>query len=92
MVTGGTDGTADVTSAEVYDPATGQWSLTASMSTARLAHAAVLPNSGKVLVAGGVNGPPNTFPESAELYDPALEHGRRPAASRWDAIFSPLRS
>ena len=60
------------TRGEVYDPATGQWSLTGSMSTVRVAHAAVLLNTGEVLVAGGVGPDPGTtFPTITELYDPA---------------------
>lgn len=58
-------------SAELYDPATGTWSLTGSMSTAREIHTATLLPSGKVLIAGGR---PERFVHhtaSAELYDPA---------------------
>jgi N-acetylneuraminic acid mutarotase len=49
-------------SAELYDPATGRWSITANLNTAGGGTATLLPN-GKVLVTGGLN--------SAELYDPA---------------------
>ncbi|PYS59471.1 MAG: hypothetical protein DMF74_21220, partial [Acidobacteria bacterium] len=76
LVEGGVDEnilrpSAPVDSAELYDPATGTWSNTGSLNTARLAHTATLLSNGKVLVAAGY-GPnaPNGL-NSAELYDPA---------------------
>lgn len=58
-----------ISSAELYDPATGAWSTTGSLVTARGGHTATLLPNGKVLVAGG-----KTFTNSlasTELYDPA---------------------
>jgi len=55
-------------SAELYDPATGTFSPTGSMTAARAFHIAALLPNGKVLVAGGENG--STTLSSAELYDP----------------------
>lgn len=61
-------------SAELYDPATGMWTITGSLGTARGTHTATLLASGKVLVAGGrprfsgQNGNPRIT--TAELYDP----------------------
>jgi Galactose oxidase, central domain len=51
---------------EVYDPSTGLFSTTGSMTAARSLHTATLLPSGKVLVAGG--GDNNS---TAEVYDPA---------------------
>ncbi len=51
---GGSLGPYDPGHAELYDPATQTWSLTAPMSTLRHSHAATLLYSGQVLVAGGV--------------------------------------
>jgi len=42
--------------AELYDPATGIWSTTASLATARVNFTANLLNNGRVLVAGGSRG------------------------------------
>ena len=57
--------------AEIYDPATGTWAPTASMSLARQSHTATLLHNGKVLVAGGQDSSGATT-SSAELYDPAV--------------------
>jgi hypothetical protein len=55
---------------EIYDPATGKFSPTASMKTGRLAGSATALLDGRVLVAGGVGaGDPGNL-TSAELYQP----------------------
>src|SRR6266481_8211280 len=56
-------------SAELYDPATGTFTLTGSMATARDLQTATLLNNGKVLVVGGIDN--SSALPSAELYDPA---------------------
>jgi hypothetical protein len=59
-------------SAELYDPATGTWTQTGSMTMARSRHSATVLPDGMVLVAGGVTGGvTRRAPKEAELYDPA---------------------
>ena len=73
LVEGGTDG-SDLSSAELYNPATGTWSPTGSLPDGgRRAFTATLLPNGKVLVAGGAFGSPGYEGESsaADLYDPA---------------------
>jgi hypothetical protein len=57
-----------LSTAEIFDPATGLFTATGSMTTARRGHTAVLLPNGKVLLAGGTDGK-NTL-STAELYDP----------------------
>jgi Galactose oxidase, central domain/Kelch motif len=68
---GGTNdsGGGEVAGAELYDPATGTWTVTGSMSVARSLHTATLLRNGQVLVAGGLTN--HVALESAELYNPA---------------------
>ncbi len=58
-----------MSSAELYDPATGNWTRTIGMAVGRAGHTATLLFNGRVMVVGASRGSPN----SAELYDPATE-------------------
>ena len=71
----GPGGTMLATS-EIYDPATGTFSLTGSLATARQTSIVTLQD-GRVLVAGGWSGSASLA--SAETYDPATVRSRR-----WD--------
>jgi len=42
-----------LTNAEVYNPASGTWTVTGSLNTGRSAHTATLLTNGQVLVVGG---------------------------------------
>jgi N-acetylneuraminic acid mutarotase len=54
LVAGGYDSNGIVSaSAELYDPASGTWTATGSLNTARFSHTATLLQNGMVLVAGG---------------------------------------
>ncbi|CAF5113475.1 unnamed protein product, partial [Rotaria sp. Silwood1] len=68
LVAGGRSGSSYWNSAELYDPSTGTWTNTGSMSSARGEHTASVLTNGKVLVAGGYGG---SYLNSAELYDPS---------------------
>jgi hypothetical protein len=62
-----------VASAELYNPKTGTFSLTGSMTITRDSATATLLKDGRVLIAGGSQSPPavaTTPVASAELYDP----------------------
>jgi WD40 repeat protein len=68
LITGGSDDLGDdidLTTAELFDPATGNFAATGAMKEMRAEHTATLLANGKVLVAGG------TADNVAELYDPA---------------------
>ena len=74
LVAGGFEGgVGALSSAELYDPASGTWSATGSLTTARAYHTATLLPNGKVLVVGGTPDPDffGVVFSSAELYDPA---------------------
>jgi N-acetylneuraminic acid mutarotase len=55
-----------LSSTELYDPSTGNWTSTGNMNYARGYHTASILTNGKVLVTGGLNG--SVVLNSAELY------------------------
>ena len=75
LITGGagegSGGVESLASAEIYDPETGEWTITGSMNEAREGHRAILLPSGLVLVSGGFN--ELGILSSAELYNPATK-------------------
>jgi N-acetylneuraminic acid mutarotase len=69
LVVGGyNDVTGYLSSAELYDPLTGNWSPTGSLTTGREYHTATLLPDGTVLVAGGTTS--GGITTTAEVYDP----------------------
>ncbi len=75
LVAGGNDmnatGAPALASAELYNPSTGTWTATGSMTRARTGFALVLLQNGEVLAAGGDQAPGSGIPSTAELYNPA---------------------
>jgi hypothetical protein len=85
---GGAGGGTPVATAELYDPATGTFSVTGPMATPRTLHTATLLADGKVLVIGGLwTHAGRAILDSAEVYDPAkgtfLATGPMTAARYW---------
>src|SRR5271165_5957224 len=75
LIAGGSDLTNRETldSAEIYNPATGAFTLLAStLNTARVGHTATLLNNGQVLIVGGYD-PQFGLIADAELYNPVTQ-------------------
>lgn len=64
----GFNGTAEVATAQIYDPAANTWIATGSLATARQQAKGVLLQDGRVLVTGGQAG---TLLNAAEVWDPS---------------------
>jgi WD40 repeat protein len=71
LVAGGINKTGWVSGVEIYDPATGVWATTNSLSLGRHAAKATLLPNGKVLVTGGYNYYAGGPVATVDLYDPA---------------------
>ena len=69
LVAGGSGASGGSTSAELYDPSSGSWTATGSMTKEHWGGTATLLRNGKVLVAAGFGSLGSGH--SAELYDPA---------------------
>jgi hypothetical protein len=73
LVAGGSPagGGSPLASAELYNPATGKWSLTGSMTVGRFGQTATLLTNGSVMVTGGCTGACGSGPvlASTEFYD-----------------------
>jgi hypothetical protein len=79
LVAGGVGGDRYWSGSEIFDPGTGQWTLTGDMANARAGHTATVLHDGRVLVGGGM-ARWNDALATAEIYDPA--------AGRWDKTAS----
>jgi N-acetylneuraminic acid mutarotase len=69
----GNPGWNSTASAEVFDPKSGAWTITAPMTVARSRHTATLLPDGRVLVAGGAttfHGDTGDVTATAEVYNP----------------------
>ena len=81
LIAGGTDGASPLNTAEIFNPQTGTFTATGTMTIGRTQHSAnILPN-GKVLIAGGYSSQ-NQYLSSAETYDPV--------AGTFTAVSSPM--
>ena len=69
LVTGGVNENATLDSALLYNPATGTFTPTGKMTTARSNHTSTLLNDGQVLITGGDLGT-GQLSKTAELYNP----------------------
>lgn len=71
---------AATATAEIYDPATGEWTAVEALATPRLNAAFTLLPDGKVLVAGGMG--PSGAIDTAEIFDPATARWSSAGAMR----------
>ena len=68
LVTGGSDKSGNgAKSAEIYDPKSGEWTVTSPMKEVRYRHTSTSMADGRVLIAGSISS------EVIEIFDPATE-------------------
>lgn len=72
LVTGGFNGTQNLSSAELYDPMAFGWVATVPMLEVRYTHTSTALNNGQVLITGGWDGAATNH-ASTELFDPQME-------------------
>ena len=82
LVAGGINGTASLTTAQLYSPSAGTWIAAANLNAARHVHTATSLPNGSVLVAGGMTG--TTPLQTAAVYNPASGTGA------WTATTGPI--
>jgi len=69
LIAGGENDTGQLNGTEIYDPASGTFSVSGNMTAARANHAAIKLNDGRVLITGGRDGSGSL--ETTEIFDPA---------------------
>jgi hypothetical protein len=69
LIAGGSNSSGLVSTAELYDPSTGTFSLTGRLDTPRIGHTATLLSTGEALIAAGAAN--TSYLASAELYNPS---------------------
>jgi len=82
LIAGGINGTATVTTAQLYSTSAGTWTAAAGLNAARDGHTATLLSTGNVLVTGGesVSGSTTTVLNTAAVYNPSS------GAGSWTAV------
>ena len=76
LVTGGSNDSPPLGTAELFDPATGVWTGTHPMVTPRVDHSTSLLDDGRLLAAGGydpIGAPLGQPTNTSELYDPVTD-------------------